>query len=79
MLLASSLAGCKIIRRAVSAARHQHLPRSALSPSRITSAFCAFPEAILCSIMPSVSPNPSIERTSSSQLRWPAAAAHVER
>jgi hypothetical protein len=24
-------------------------------------------------------PNPSIERTSSSQLRWPAAAAHVER
>ena len=24
-------------------------------------------------------PNPSIERTSLSQLRWPKAAAHVER
>jgi hypothetical protein len=27
----------------------------------------------------SLRPNPSIERTSLSQLRWPKAAAHVER
>ena len=38
----------------------------------------AFPVAN-ASALGQAAPNRSIERTSSSQLRWPAAAAHVER